>query len=212
MKKTTKSKQAPKTDIYASLMALTKPHTMQKIVVDLQDKLHIFKDESVPVPAEISISSTFTNFDKFSDLPAALISELHKKYFGVVPPKDQNPVTSASWVWAYMIKHATPHLANTDPVTGEKERKSSNAKRGYRLTDKKLDVGEIKTFQAIQCYKILYDLIATCDPQDPAIVSEELLKNTVERRAAELKTKQDPWRIFQYYRPKLVSLGYIKHD
>ena len=26
----------------------------------------------------------------------------------------------------------------------------------------------------------------------------------------ELKTKQDPWRIFQYYRAKMISSGYLK--
>jgi len=38
-------------------------------------------------------------------------------------------------------------------------------------------------------------------------ISEQDLKVAVQ-----VKTKQDPWRIFQYYRPKMISLGIIRME
>lgn len=32
------------------------------------------------------------------------------------------------------------------------------------------------------------------------------------KAAIQVKTKQDPWRIFQYYRPKMISTGIVKME
>ena len=41
-------------------------------------------------------------------------------------------------------------------------------------------------------------------------VTEARMQNIVNDRAEELNTKQDPWRIFQYYRPELIDCQLIK--
>lgn len=38
-------------------------------------------------------------------------------------------------------------------------------------------------------------------------ISEQDLK-----AAVQVKTKQDPWRIFQYYRPKMISTGIVRME
>lgn len=45
--------------------------------------------------------------------------------------------------------------------------------------------------------------------QDEGPVSEEKLREIAAQRAEELKTKQDPWRIFQYYRPRLINEDFL---
>jgi len=41
-------------------------------------------------------------------------------------------------------------------------------------------------------------------------VSEARMKELVEERQADLNTRQDPWRIWQYYRPQLIELRWIR--
>ena len=41
-------------------------------------------------------------------------------------------------------------------------------------------------------------------------VRESRMMDIVNDRQSELNTKQDPWRIFQYYRPELVQCLLIK--
>ena len=53
-------------------------------------------------------------------------------------------------------------------------------------------------------------LLQACE--DSGTCTEAKLREVVQARAQELKTKQDPWRIFQYYRPQLVKLGFIAHN
>jgi hypothetical protein len=58
------------------------------------------------------------------------------------------------------------------------------------------------------CLKIFEDSMDT----EKHTISEKDLKDAVIKRAAELKTRQDPWRIFQYYRPQLIQAKLIRHS
>lgn len=56
------------------------------------------------------------------------------------------------------------------------------------------------TPQAETCYKILMDLL-----KSKHSVSEEELGEGLKVRVAELKTRQDPLRIFSYYKNLLIT-------
>ena len=43
-------------------------------------------------------------------------------------------------------------------------------------------------------------------------VTEAKLREIASERAAELKTKQDPWRIFAYYRPRMIEEGILRQQ
>lgn len=61
--------------------------------------------------------------------------------------------------------------------------------------------------QAKICICIMVDACG-----DTQSCTEAQLRAKVAERAEELKTRQDPWRIFQYYRPMLVKAGVIAHN
>lgn len=42
------------------------------------------------------------------------------------------------------------------------------------------------------------------------VVLETELKTYIEKNAEKLATKQDPWRIFQYYRGRLIASGFLR--
>lgn len=59
--------------------------------------------------------------------------------------------------------------------------------------------------------QVIVDIIeiACCTRSEPSF-SEEELQKIVEEHAFMLHTKQDPWRVFQYYRGKLISAGVMR--
>ena len=192
---------------YQDLKLLKKEHSLRKIIIDPTNKIHSFKDASVVVPPEIQVDREFLGLDKFSELPLQTILAYHEEFFKCEPPKKQNKMTTATYVWAYMIGKAEPHLAGTDPETGEKTRVSSLAGRKYMKGSEFGKPNELKTYQALQCLALFTELIAN----NPS-VTEEQLKAHVIKEQARLKTRQDPWRIFQYYRPKLISLHLLRYE
>lgn len=103
-----------------------------------------------------------------------------------------------------------------DPLTGNKPRGRKPQNLGSRKytvieegTDKKalLDDAPMTTRQAKKIYEFFVDeMIATGSP----VITEDRMQHIVNDRAEELRTKQDPWRIFQYYRPELIQCKLIK--
>lgn len=67
---------------------------------------------------------------------------------------------------------------------------------------------EAKTPQVIACVNILKSVV---DPKTNK-VTELKLRDAINKRSAELRTKQKPWLIFQYYRPSMVKIGFLKHN
>lgn len=195
-------------DVYHLLsLPLDKKRASRKIVIDVSGKIHEFTDGSVPVPVEIVPDREWQNFDQFVELPKQTVLAYHEQFFGVEPPKKQSHTDTAVACWAYMVKEAKPHLPDTDPVTGKKERKSSLGTRRYFLgsRDRKTVV---MPFQMSKCL----DLLEASIPQNRDYVTEEELSQVVTNRAGELKTKQDPWRIFQYYRPRLIQEKLLRYE
>lgn len=59
--------------------------------------------------------------------------------------------------------------------------------------------------------QVIVDIIEiACSTRSEPSFSEEELQQVVEQHAFMLHTKQDPWRIFQYYRGKLISAGVMR--
>lgn len=167
-------------------------------------------------PQEINVvreaqRKVWAGFDKFASAEnAQTVLTYHANIFGSEPPKKQPPVETALMVWYALCARATDRTAKTpkDPVTG---RKSELLTRKYFLgnvvpKDNEY-VAMIQTRQAYVCYRIFRDAIGKSQS-----ITEADLKRAMENRAAEIMTRQDPWRIFQYYRSQLIKLQLLKHD
>lgn len=107
--------------------------------------------------------------------------------------------------------------ALTGKVKGKRGRPRSNlSSRKYIMVpvkggDRKtmLDDCPCTTRQARKVWEFFVDeYLAT----NSLIVTEGRMRDIVNDRAEELRTKQDPWRIFCYYRPELMDCQLVKYE
>ncbi len=146
----------------------------------------------------------------------------HSMLFKAEPPPKQDHVTTALYVWFGLCDIAVDRTEKTPRTT--EGRKMTIGARKYMYGDSR-DLSMIGTPQARSCYRIFCDAIDEitkknlCNVTEKSLVSqyvpaitEEALRAVVVNRAGELHTRQDPWRIFQYYRPQLIKHKLIRHD
>jgi len=62
--------------------------------------------------------------------------------------------------------------------------------------------------QACALLDIMHAGLSTC--KDPNVYREDELRGLLELKKDELHTKQDSWRIFQYYRGTLIGRGFLR--
>lgn len=208
------SKKAKSVEIPAAYQMLSLPLKKdgadRKVAIDIDGKIHVFKDKSSQIPADIQVDTGWENFDKFVALPKQTVLAYHEQYFKCEPPKGQSLTTTATYVWAYFIKEGTPRLEHTKS-DGTPERKSSLGSRKYFLGKRAAEFDKHSAQYPPQmktCFAFLLGNIK----QDRDHITEEDFKRVVMERQAELKTRQDPWRIFQYYRPRLIQEGMVRYE
>lgn len=61
-----------------------------------------------------------------------------------------------------------------------------------------------------QACALLDILVEAMQAKDEPVFTEGELQALIEQKKELLNTKQDPWRIFQYYRGKLISVGFLR--
>lgn len=178
-------------------------------------------------------AEVYNDWEKYYEMYCEDMDHLrgeHKKLFGKMPVKSLDASELSILVWAKLCALAKDRSdlgGAVNPDTGEREdnrkgpRKSLLSRR-YGLG--KTRPGDLKDLnlpkQAIVCYQILRDACmqpAADDPDGEWVESdctEEELKEAVQNAHDNgvLVTNQDPWRIFQYYRPRLVQEHLIIHD
>jgi hypothetical protein len=132
----------------------------------------------------------------------------HENLFLAPAPKKQDKITTQLVVWhklcsmakntAFVDKTGTPK----DPVTNRKSTILNCVYSPGEITEGSAD---IKTYQTLKCL----ELFRTCLGEQSE-VTEGVLKQYVIDHADVLKTRQDPWRIFQYYRASLIAAKLIR--
>lgn len=165
----------------------------------------------------------YANFDKFEeamskeDIAKAL---LDLKIADL--PKKASKVTLCLLIWEALIEMALDRIESLGPVEkpkvprtlGKREGKLTN--RVYVIVGPLSDLGEQRikeqTVAALppQAKKCIEFLTACCEKASSNQCTEPALKELVMERASELNTRQDPWRIFQYYRPQLIQAHVIR--
>jgi len=144
------------------------------------------------------------------------VEELHSIYLAMYqrPALKNAPkktLTKAIWGKLYMRANDRSTTYRTGAVindhTGQRERKRSLDRRGYRAIEGSNDVHMQN--QAIIVHRALIGLHQDSNKE---FVSESDVRELMDRLrdSGLLKTKQDPFRIFQYYRPALIKAGKLE--
>lgn len=180
--------QRPNVCIMEDLNGNFSLHNNQKTLEKLQSFSALIKD---------TIQKIWPNFNEFLKENKNTILAYHANLFDAEPPKDQDIVITAMICWNKIIKYAKTDMTTQVPVSAS-GRKSTIELCEYRLGENKDP--QLKTPQSQACYKLAKECIGSQDH-----VTEEILKQYIINHASELHTRQDPWRIFQYYRPILIT-------
>lgn len=156
------------------------------------------------------------DFDSgYHDSPEEMeeLSSLYYRWYGQHPPKNAVKVTLTKAIWAKMYLSAADRTGlysnnpTKNPVTGERERKRSLDRRGYRA----LDVQSVEHLQN-QALIVHRELLKLHTQLGKEVITEAEVSDMMTRLrdSGILKTKQDPFRIFQYYRPALIKSGKLE--
>jgi hypothetical protein len=162
-----------------------------------------YKDLILP-----TIQKRWDSFDRFVEKEnEQTVLTYHEQLFGANPPKKQDLITTQLMVWHKLcntVKNDCTDKTGTpkDPGTG---RKSTILNCVYSPGEIKEGTADITTYQALQCLKLFRACIG-----DRAEITEGELKQYIIDHAADLRTRQDPWRIFQYYRPGLIAAKLLR--
>lgn len=207
----------------------TRAGTELCLVIDKHGGVFKFDSPSLVTIVKDAIYQMWPNFDKFDDWGQnnhAQVCTLHSQLFRTNAPKGSDPILMRVYVWKKLIEGAQDRTTGAgNPVSKTKTgRVSTIGSRVYELI-LPLPDHQIRTYQALACLKIIteesrpFKVGEHVDPISHSAtdtlryrITEDDLRKKVIERAAELKTKQDPWRIFQYYRPQLIAAKLIRHD
>lgn len=170
------------------------------------------------------IEGKWDGFDNFADTHTLdALSGMHKELFGKAIPKGMVKDEVALMVWAKIIARAKDRtdLGGGETINKEGKRgpRESLGDRIYIFAlerynkEEKLPKQVHAIMEAVQTYFQSSKNEDDHDQGNPAILEKEL-RPVIEQAAKNgvLTTKQDPWRIFSYYRPMLVQNGLVKHD
>lgn len=153
-----------------------------------------------------TIFKVWANFNDFADtVNEQTTLAYHEQLFKANPPKKQDLITTKLHVWHKLIASAKNSMVSDTPKDPVTQRKSTITTRKYVPGDVKEGSADIKTYQALKSLELFRECLG-----EQEFVSEGVLKQYVIDHAAVLKTRQDPWRIFQYYRPQLIKAKLIR--
>ena len=112
---------------------------------------------------------------------------------------------------------ANKQVATRNSLTGKVEKKrgrrsvdSSSRRYVMKVHGNKKKLMEECPCRTRQARKIWEFIVDECIATGLPYIVESRMQNIVNDRAQELNTKQNPWRIFQYYRPELIDCQLIK--
>jgi hypothetical protein len=196
MKKPSKETKSLPT-IYHSLNC-SKENENACLVEDIHGGFFIFESPAECHILKEAIHKSWACLSKFMEENKQTILTYHATIFKAEPPKDQLIEVTARYTWNKIFPTATDRRAPIIPTTSS-GRKSTIGLCEYHK-GLKSDATGLKTPQASTCYKMFIECLDTHE-----CVTETTLRKYVEDNAGRLHTRQDPWRIFQYYRPLLIT-------
>ena len=198
-KKSQEVKSSP--EIYAGLN--TNTELKAYVVEDVHMLYYIFDSKSHVHIVKEAIQKGWDGFNAFAEENKNTILAYHDNFFKVNPPEEQALDITAAYCWSKIISLAVDRRTTKVPVNAS-GRKSTIGLCEYRAGVITEGDGSLKTPQAKACLKLFRQRLALAEGDDKFILEADLRKY-IEEHASELHTRQDPWRIFQYYRPNLIQ-------
>lgn len=209
----------PALEIYNNVLVDNKSQN-DCLVLDKHGQWFRFKSPSHCTIVSAGIEFKWDDFNHWCD--NRTIAEIHADHlalFGCEVPKEMVKLSKEDesvhlklLVWKERCRVAndrTEKPVAVDRKTGEpRGRKLANRKYVLVCADweKKVTIP-----QALACMRILASSAEnTTNEGCVAEIGEDALKAKITERQSELHTKQDPWRIFQYYRPQLIAAGVLR--
>ncbi len=218
-----KSKQVQSVpDIYKGLVQRPNHRTIC-VVEDMSGVFSLFNNlaaleklQSFQSLIKDTLSKTWNGLDGFINENKQTILAYHEQLFQAEPPKDQDMIITTINTWNKIIQSAKNDLTTEIPTSASGRVSTIGTRKyfyGEHEDDAHAGTGELKTPQALACLRLFRrHMLQGNTENDRLFVTEESLKQFVIENATELKTRQDPWRIFQYYRPELLKQKLLKHN
>jgi hypothetical protein len=174
------------------------------LVLDKHEQIFRFKSPSHNHIVEQGIEAIYPDFNAFADkAELKWVLDQHTKIFGKLPHSKQDALITRLALWKALCSKShdrTEKPVAVDKETGEPKTGKLAARRYILVT---ADESDVKTYQELVCLRIVAS--ESTEENGEKSIKEDTLKEAVYRRQTELKTKQDAWRIFQYYRPRLIE-------
>jgi hypothetical protein len=209
-----------KTISYASneLSADQKRHYTQSLVLSQDGMWYLFKDEVSGGTRIMSPRDFFKSWEDFSNrIEIERLVTLHQQCFDKQPTAKElkDKVELSVKVWMKLCETAISRLDEATPGanTGAKRTAHKLADRRYEVVKFEIPADMKLPPQAKTCmlfFKECATKVAHDDSKGIFEIMEKDFNEYVVANAERLKTRQDPWRIFQYYRPQLIQGGFVR--
>lgn len=210
------AKKANPNAAYSQTLTSEEKLNYKRALVQAQDGLfYLFADASKTV-AIINPAKVYDNFDAFLKEDDQRVASLYATAFGEEPSQAllKDMVELRVMVWMQLCKTALNRLDNVE----KKNRVAKLQDRKYEVIKLDVDPSTKMPPQSRTCLTFFAELMAAdtkyqatpVEERGVFEVSEKVFNEYVVANADRLKTRQDPWRIFQYYRPSLIKDGYIR--
>lgn len=221
---TAKTKKVnPKAPYSSTLSPEMKLHYKRCLVKSQDGMWYLFPTAAVGSVSIINPRHVFPDFDTFQQglnekTLGDFFSEAHCRDATKEEQKDQFEMAVMAWMQlakcAIDRLNSAPDPAKINPETGKLKRVFKKLEnRGYEIIKLELDANLKMPPQAKTCLEFFSELVKKYNPEGEdkiVTVPEKEVQAYVLEQQIRLKTRQDPWRIFQYYRPTLIQNGFIR--
>lgn len=213
-------KPNPKAAFSQTLTPEQKANYERSLVLGNDGLTYLFSNPAATV-AIVNPAKVYDNFKAFTaSTDAVETAKLHSLAFGGEGHTKADEADLLEWqvkVWMQLCKTANNRLASAQPA-GTRKVSEKMLNRAYELVKSEIPAELKLPPQAKTCLTFLVECAAKDEAyqkvpaEDRGVFSikEDAFKEYVTTNAARLNTRQDPWRIFQYYRPVLINYGFLR--
>lgn len=196
-----------------------KKNYTRSLVLSQDGMWYLFANELNAGTRIMNPRDLFKSWDDFSTRvkDTERLEMLHQQLFDGKPTAKElkDRVELSIKVWMRLCETATSRLDEASPGsnTGAKRTAHKLADRRYEVVKFEVPADVKLPPQAKTCMAFFAEMAKTAGHDDTKgifDVPEKDFNAYVVANAERLKTRQDPWRIFQYYRPQLIQGGFIR--
>jgi hypothetical protein len=210
----------PKAAYSQTLTSEQKLNYERSLVIGNDGLTYLFSNPAATV-AIVNPAKVYDNFKAFTaSTDAVEVTKLHSLAFGGEAHTKADEADLLEWqvkVWMQLCKTANNRLASP-AASGTRKVSEKMLNRSYELIKSEIPADQKMPPQVRTCLTFFTECAAADETYSKTpveergvyTISEKAFQAYVEKEQLRLKTRQNPWRIFQYYRPELIKGGYIR--